>query len=216
MPRYLPILTPFLNRLLIDFCFQLGAPELPKSLKFHWRLGFIVFGAIKILTYLRCILGPLWVPTRLHFGPQNLQHPPKNRSRDASNFWSIFTLIFDRFLVVLGSQLGAMLATFSFKRGGRCERPPSFLMVLCYLSILEPSWPHLFAVWARFWKVWASILEVFDLHFGGFWSRFGSHVLYNFGTYFQKLLFFKVSTGSLRGELVRLREAQRICSTSWR
>ena len=35
-------------------------------------------------------------------------------------------------------------------------------------------------------------------------------MLHNFGTYFQKLLFFKVSTGSLRGELVRLREAQRI------
>ena len=42
---------------------------------------------------------------------------------------------------------------------------PSFLLGLCSFSMFLPSWPPLGAIWARFGKVWGSILE-------GFWARF--------------------------------------------
>ena len=117
------------------------------------------------------------------FLPQINPNPFKNRFQEASMVSLILASIFVRFGLHLGAQVGAMLASFSFKMGRPCGTPPPFLLGLSYFSIWGPSWPHLGAVWARFWKVWASILEVFDLHFGGFWSRFGSHVLYNFGTF---------------------------------
>ena len=65
----------------------------------------------------------------------------------------------------LGSQLGAMLATFSLKVGGRCGMLPSFLLGLCSFSVFWPSWLPLGTIWARFGKVWGSILE-------GFWACF--------------------------------------------
>ena len=144
---------------------------------------------------------PSIFPFKIH------QNPSKNRSQDASNFWSIFASIFSPFWLHLGTQVGAMLATFSSKMGRRGGAPPPFLLGLCYFSIFWSSWPPLGPIWARFWRVWASILEVFGVHFGGFWSRFGCHVACNFGT-FLSCSFLKLPL--VRGGLVGLREAQRI------
>ena len=72
-----------------------------------------------------CQLGSI-LPSKI------LQNPTKNRSQDASNFWSIFASIFNWFLIDLGCQLGAMLATFSSKMGGPCGTPPCFLL-RCFL-----------------------------------------------------------------------------------
>ena len=144
------------------------------------------------------------MPTCLHFPSQN---PPKSLQKPilkGINFWSILASIFSRFLLDLGGQLGAMLATFSSKMGGPCGTPPPFLLGLCYFSIFWSSWPPLGPIWARFWKVWASILEVFGVHFGGFWSRFGCHVACNFDT-FLSCSFLKLPL--VWGGLVGLREA---------
>ena len=103
-----------------------------------------------------------------HFGIQNPLNPSKNRFQEASKKWCIFASIFEASWLQLGIQVGAMLATFSSKMGGPCGRPPPFLLGLCYFSIFWLSWPPLGSIWARFWRVWASILDVFGVHFGGF------------------------------------------------
>ena len=102
-----------------------------------------------------------------------------------------------------------MLATFSLKMGQGCGAPPPFWLGLCYFSLFGSSWPTLSPIWARFWKVWASILKVFGVHFGGFWSRFASHVACNFGT-FLRCSFLKLPLVLCGAGLVGLREAQRI------
>ena len=75
-----------------------------------------------------------------------------------------------------GSQIGVMLATFSFKVGARCGVIPFFLLGLCSFSVFWPSWPPLGAIWARildglgldFGRFFGSILEGFELYFGSF------------------------------------------------
>ena len=113
---------------------------------------------------------------------------------------SIFASIFSPFWLHLGTQVGAMLATFSFKMGQWGGTPPPFLLGLCYFSIFWSPWPPLDPFWARFWRVRASILEVFGVHFGGFWC----HVACNFGI-FLSCSFLKLPL--VRGGLVGLREA---------
>ena len=88
--------------------------------------------------------------------------------------------------------------------------PPPFLLGLCYFSICWSSWTPLGPISARFWRVWASILEVFGLHFGSFWSRFGSHVPCKNAT-FLSCSFLKLPLVLCGVGLVGLREAQRIC-----
>ena len=142
----------------------------------------------------RCSHGFLvrcWCQLGTILAPQILQNPPKNRSQEASFFWSIFASIFYRFLLVIGSQLGAMLATFSLNRGGPCGVLPCFLWGLCYFSILGPSWPPLGSIlggWGSillgFWLILGSILEGFGLQFGSFWWPCGSHVFSLFGETF--------------------------------
>ena len=65
-----------------------------------------------------------------------------------------------------------MLATFSSKMGGADWRDLSPLLDLCYFSILGPSWPPLGAVWPRFWRVWGSILDVFQEGVSSIWEVF--------------------------------------------
>ena len=84
-------------------------------------------------------------------------------------------------------------------------RRPPFCWV--YLIFRFFGRPGLGPIWARFWRVWASILKVFWVHFGGFWSRFGSHVACNFGN-FLSCSFLKLPL--VRDGLVGLREGQRI------
>ena len=141
------------------------------------------------------------------FPPKIHQNHIKNRFQKASIFCTIFASIFSPFWLHLGTQVGAMLATFSSKMGGRA--PPPFLLGLCNFLIFWSSWPPLGPIWARFWKVWASILEVFGVHFGGFRSRFGSHVACNFGT-FLSYSFLKLPLLLCGAGLVGFREAQRI------
>ena len=64
-----------------------------------------------------------------------------------------------------------MLATFSFKKGRRRQMLTSIFLGLYSFSVFWPSWPPLGAIWARFGKVWGSILEGF---WGRFWKRFDS------------------------------------------
>ena len=97
----------------------------------------------------------------------------------------------------------SMFCTFSLKRGGRCEMLSSFLLGLCYFSICWSSWTQFGLDFGRsgppFWRFLGSILEVsghdlglmcfvililfetvlgvFGIHFAGFGSRFGSHVV---------------------------------------
>ena len=74
-----------------------------------------------------------------------------------------------------------MLATFSLKMERRCGTPPSFLLGLCSFSVFWASWPPLGAIWARFGKVWGSILEGY---WGRFWKLLGSILVFfgdNFG-----------------------------------
>ena len=188
MPRCLPMLNSFSWLIFARFLLPTWITPNPKI--------------IEIPEVFICVFDFRCFQNKMHLGSPlgaNMasQNPPKNRSQDASIFLSILASIFYRFLIDLGGQLGAMLATFSSKMGGRGETPPHFLLGLCYFSIFWSSWTPLVPISARFWRVWASILEVFGLHFGGFWSRFGSHVPCNFNT-FIKLFFFKASIGTLR------------------
>ena len=117
-------------------------------------------------------MAPFWFPKSFKILPKI---DPKRHQ--------FFNRFLHRFLLVFGGQLGAMLATFSFKMVQGCGAPPLFLLTLCYFSIFWSSWPPLGPIWPRFGRVWASILDVFGLHFGRFWSRFRSHVACSFGTF---------------------------------
>ena len=128
------------------------------------------------------------VPTCIHFPFRIHQNPSKNRSQDASLFRSIFVSIFLRFSFDFGGQLGAMLATFSLKirRGYLTEG--WFLLGLSSFSIFWASWPPLGALWARFGRVRASILEVFGAHFLHIFQGFGSHFFSNLSPVLKHLL----------------------------
>ena len=70
-----------------------------------------------------------------------------------------FASIFFVFWLHIGTQVGAMLATFSSRiKWGPCG-PPLFLLGLRYFSIYS-SWIPLGPIRARFWMVWASILRL--------------------------------------------------------
>ena len=64
-----------------------------------------------------------------------------------------------------GGQLGTMLATFSLKIRHRYLREEWFMMGLSSFSVFGASWPLLGALWARFGRVRASILEICGAHF---------------------------------------------------
>ena len=125
------------------------------------------------------------------FPPQIHQNPFKNRFQEASIFSLILALIFVRFGLHLGAQVGAMLASFSSKMGRPCGTPPPLLLGLSYFPIVSPFSPPLGPIWARFGRVWTSILEVWGLYVGGFWLRFGSHVLCDIGTFLIVIFYSK-------------------------
>ena len=60
---------------------------------------------------------------------------------------------------------------------------PSFFLGLCSFSIFWPSWPPLGAIWARFGKLWGSILD-------GFWVRFWKVFGLDFGKF--SVLFWRL------------------------
>ena len=142
MPRCLPMLTSFFDRFLIDFYSQLQPPESQKSnprcsestifqkIAFrNWHRFLIDFGAN---------LAPFCLP-KIH------QNRCKNRSQDASNFWSIFaSIFFFPFSSNLGPKLGPCWPLFRRKRGG-CEKCSRLLCWGDYL--LDPSWPSLLRFW---------------------------------------------------------------------
>ena len=143
MPRCLPILTPFFTRFFIDFYLQLRSPEPSKSLFFLRKNK--VFSKNRS-SKLASIFARFWCQHASIFLPKIHQNPSKNRSQDASLFRSIFASIFLRFCFDLGGQLGAMLATFSFKIRRRYLREWSFVLDLSFFwffgcpgSFLAPS-----------------------------------------------------------------------------
>ena len=91
------------------------------------------------------------------------------RHRFFDRFWHRF---FHDFCSIWEANLGPCWPHFRLKWGGPNLKPPSFLLGLCYFSILGTSWPPLGAIWPRFWRVWDSILEGLGLDFGSFWCPF--------------------------------------------
>ena len=100
-------------------------------------------------------------PSKIH------QKPCKNRFQDASLFRSIFASIFLRISFDFGSQLGAMLTTFSLKTWQARTSRGWFVLGLSFfcgfLGVLAPSWRPLGSIW-----------EGSGLHFGAFWCPFSS------------------------------------------
>ena len=162
MPRCLPILTPFFDRFFIDFYLQLRSPEPSKSLFFLRKNK--VFSKNRS-SKLASIFVRFWCQHASILPPKIHQNPSKNRFQDASFFRSIFASIFLRFCFDLGGQLGAMLATFSLKTWRLRTSRGWFMLGLSSFSVFGASWPPLGALWARFGRVRASILEVFGAHF---------------------------------------------------
>ena len=104
-----------------------------------------------------CQLGSI-LPSKIH------QNPPKNRSQDASNFWSIFASIFLHFGSILGPKLGPCWPHFRAEWGAGVYAAPVVVGSMFFfdlLVVLDPSWPDL-----------GSILDGLGLHFGGFWAPF--------------------------------------------
>ena len=158
MPGCLPILIPFLDRCFIDFYSQLRSPEPSKSLFFLRKNK--VFSKNRS-SKLASIFVRFWCQHASILLPNIHQNPPKNRFQDASFFRSIFASIFLRFWLDFGGQLGAMLATWSLKIRQGYLREGSLMLGLSSLSVFGASWPPLGALWARFGRVRATILEVF-------------------------------------------------------
>ena len=180
MPRCLPMLNSFFDRFLIDFCSQLGPPE-PKKSSPRCRESTI-FQKIafrkwhRFLIDLGANMAPFWLP-------KSSQILPKIDPKMHQIFDRFLHRFFLHFGSILGPKLGPRWPHFPLTWGNAVGRRPPFLLGLCYFLVFWSSWPPLGPISARFWRVWASILEVFGLHFGGFWSRFGSHVACNFGTF---------------------------------
>ena len=88
-----------------------------------------------------------------------------------------FCIDFLLILVRFGRPTWGHVGHIFLQNGGVLWRAPLFFVGLMLFfdlgALLAPSWPPPGAIWARFWKVRASILEVLGLHFGGFWGLFG-------------------------------------------
>ena len=186
MPRCLPILTPFFDRFFIDFYSQLRSPEPSKSLFFLRKNK--VFSKNRS-SKLASIFARFWCQHASIFPPKIHQNPSKNRSQDASTFRSIFASIFLRCCFDFGGQLGTMLATFSLKTRRPIPRQPHFLLGLSSFSVFWASWPPLGALWARFGRVRASILEVFGAQFLHNFQVLGSHFFSNLSPVLKHLLY---------------------------
>ena len=98
MLRSLPLLRPFFDRFLIDFCSQLRPQKAKRSLKFCWFYNvFCKMGLSKLTSIFDAIL----VPTCLHFASQNpskpLQKPTPRGIKKLIEFCFDFCLIFAPF-----------------------------------------------------------------------------------------------------------------------
>ena len=91
--------------------------------------------------------------------------------------------IFDRFLhrfwLHLGTQLGAMLATFSEKRGAgeKCSPLPCWVFVI--FRFFGRHGPLLAQFGLDFGRVWASILEVFGPNLALCWARLAQELAHD-------------------------------------
>ena len=165
MPRGNPSWASMFHRFLVGFCSQLRPPKPQKSWKFQWFYKyFCKIGLSKLTSIFDPILTPIW----LHFGTKNPPKSiPKSIPRGIKKMID-FCIDFYEFLIDFGGQLGAMLATVSSKMGGGLWSAALFfvgyILLFGFGVVLDPSWFS----WARFWSVWASILNVFGLHFRGF------------------------------------------------
>ena len=159
----------------------------PKSIKNRSQLRRLIFSKNRS-SKLASIFGRVWCQHASIFPPKIHQNPSKNRSQDASFFRSIFGSIFLRFCFDFGGQLGAMLATFSLKTRRRGTSRGWFMLGLSSFSVFWASWPPLGALWARFGRVRASILEVFGAHFLHNFQGLGSHFFSNLSPVLKHLL----------------------------
>ena len=157
------ILESIFGRILLDFGKEDGGKLAPTSHKKSTLLS-------KRNNQLNASpLAPNWVR-----GVQDgNQIRAKFEEKMRSTWEAISASIFYRFLLDLGSQLGAMLATFSSKCVQLFPSAPRLLLGLCSFSLFWASWPPLGAIWAPFWEGWGLILRGFELYFGSFWRQFG-------------------------------------------
>ena len=181
MPRCLPSWTPYLERFLLDFCSQLGPPEPNLALAGSLQMRFFVFSE-------KSIFDPILVPTWLDFGTQN---PPKSTQRSIPrgikklmHFCIDFQLIFDRFWRPTWSHVGHFFA----QNTATANAPRVFLLGPSFFSVFGASWPPLGALWARFGRVRASILEVFGAHFLHNFQIFCTHFFNNLSLMLKHLL----------------------------
>ena len=135
------------------------------------------------------------MPTWLHFASKIHQNCVKNRSREASKKQFIFVSVFNRFVIDFGTQLGAMLATFSARMKRCCGSPPLFLLRCFFEPIFFEILTHLGFHVAPFWCQVGSMLAPCCCHFG-------AKLAVSWATWPHEL--------ALDG-LVGLREALRIC-----
>ena len=173
-------MTSFFHRFLFDFCSELGLPKLQKSLKCRlFYSSFLFFTLFKI----RSILNPILVPTWLHFPSQNPLKSFQKSILKGIDFLIDFCIDFLSIRPPSWDPSWGHVGHIFAQNGAVLWRAPLFfvgsMLFFDFLVVLAP----LGSIWARFGRVWASILEVFGLHFGGFWSRFASHVACNFGTF---------------------------------
>ena len=117
------------------------------------------------------------------FASKILPTPPKNRSQDASNFWSIFASMFFHFGYILGPNLEPCWPHFLLKWGNAVGRRPSFCCVYVIFRFFGRPGPLLARFRLDFGGFGPPFWRFFGVHFGGFWSRFGSHVACIFNTF---------------------------------
>ena len=146
------------------------------------------FGLPKIDSKTHCFFDRFFHPCFFDFLSFFFQKSTKILPKIDSKMHHIFDRFLHRFCFDLGSQLGALLITFSLKIRQRYLREGWFMLGLSSFSVFWPSWPPLGALWARFGRVRASILEVFGTHFLHNFQSLGSHFFSNLSPVLKHLL----------------------------
>ena len=135
------------------------------------------------LPKLRSVFGAFLVPTWIHFASKNQAKTLQKPTPRGTKMLIDFCIVLLSFLVPFWDPSWGHVGHFFAQNVGALWSTPHLfvgsMLFFNLLVVLTPSWPNLGSIL----EGGASILEVFGLHFGGFWSRFGSHVPCNFGTF---------------------------------
>ena len=132
------------------------------------------------------------VPTCLHFRSKN---PPKSLQKsilEGISFLIDFCIDFISVFARFGRPTWRHSGRFFFQNGGTLWRAPLFFLgsmfFFGFLAVPTSIARKMSRAVLGLGRFWASILEVFGIHFGGFWLRFGCHVACNLNIF--KAVFF--------------------------